>query len=494
MRQTTKLNARALSSLDGTVPVPAYDRSQVRSGIVHLGVGGFHRAHQAMYLDALLNRGEALDWGITGVGLLPGDAGINEVLTAQDGLYTLVEKDSDGSRRARVIGSLQRHLLAPQDPEAVLARLTDPETKIVSLTITEGGYPLDDVTGEFDPDRPGVREDARGDAAPRTATGYLVEALARRRAAGVPPFTVMSCDNIPGNGDAAARSVAGLARLRDDELAGWIEQHVAFPNSMVDRITPATTDADRVAVTEQFGIEDGWPVVCEPFAQWVLEDRFTAGRPALEDAGVHLVDDVVPYELMKLRLLNAGHQALCYLAHLAGYQYADEATRDEVFGAFVHAYMTREGIPTLPQVPGVDLHEYAGTLVERFANPEIRDTLARLCTDTSDRIPKFLLPVVRTQLAEGGEVHRAALVVAAWARYAEGVDEQGRPFEINDRRRDQVAANAKRQQDEPLAFIRDRSLFGDLAEDSRFSAAYLEALESLRERGARETARLWLQK
>ena len=492
--QTRKLNARALDSVDRTVSVPSYDRSAMGSGIVHLGVGGFHRAHQAMYLDALMNRGAAPEWAITGVGLLPADRRINEVMAEQDGLYTLVEKSADGSMRASVVGSIAEHLLAPDDPEAVLRAMTAPETRIVTLTITEGGYPIDEVSNEFDPDAPGVAEDARPGSAPKTAIGYLVEALDRRRSAGTAPFTVASCDNIPGNGDAAARSVLGLARVRDAELASWIEEHVAFPNSMVDRITPATTSEDRAAVGERFGVDDGWPVLCEPFAQWVLEDRFPQGRPALEEVGVHLVDDVIPYELMKLRMLNAGHQALCYLARLHGYGYADESTRDEVFGSFVHGYMEREALPTLPPVPGVDLHEYADKLVERFANPAIADTLARLCTDTSDRIPKFLLPVVRKQLDDGGPVHRSALVVAAWARYAEGVDEQGQSFEITDRRRDQVTANAAKQSSDPLAFVRDRALFGDLVDDERFTSEYLAALESLRERGARETAKLWLER
>ena len=492
--QTRKLNAQALDSLDRTVAVPTYDRSAMGSGIVHLGVGGFHRAHQAMYLDALMNAGAAPEWGITGVGLLPGDRRMNEVMAEQDGLYALVEKAPDGAMQARVIGSTSAHLLAPDDPEAVLQRLTAPETKIVTLTITEGGYPIDEVTNDFDPDAPGVREDARPGSTPATAVGYLVEALARRRAAGTAPFTVASCDNIPGNGDAAARSVLGLARVRDAELASWIEGNVAFPNSMVDRITPATTADDRSTVAERFGIADEWPVVCEPFAQWVLEDRFPQGRPALEEVGVHLVDDVIPYELMKLRMLNAGHQALCYLARLHGYGYADESTQDDVFGGFVQSYMEQEALPTLPPVPGVDLHEYARTLVERFANPAIGDTLARLCTDSSDRIPKFLLPVIRQQLADDGPIHRSALVVAAWARYAEGTDEHGQPIEIADRRRDQVTANAAQQATDPLAFVRDRALFGDLADDERFTTEYLAALESLRERGARETAKLWLER
>lgn len=492
--QTRKLNARALESLDATVAVPTYDRSAMGSGIVHLGVGGFHRAHQAMYLDALMNGGAAPEWGITGIGLLPADRRTNEVLVEQDGLYALVEKAANGAMRARVIGSMAEHLLAPDDPEAVLGKMAEPETKIVTLTITEGGYPIDEVTNDFDPDAPGIGEDARPDSTPNTAIGYLVEALARRRSAGLAPFTVASCDNIPGNGDAAARSVLGLAQVRDAELASWIEEQVAFPNSMVDRITPATTAEDRATVAERFGIEDGWPVLCEPFAQWVLEDRFPQGRPALEEVGVHLVDDVIPYELMKLRMLNAGHQALCYLARLHGYEYADESTRDSVFGSFVQGYMEQEALPTLPPVPGVDLHEYAQKLVERFSNPAIGDTLVRLCTDSSDRIAKFLLPVIRQQLVHGGPIHRSALVVAAWARYAEGVDEHGQRYEMIDRRRDQVTANAAKQSSDPLAFVRDRALFGDLADDERFTSEYLAALDSLRERGARETAELWMER
>jgi mannitol 2-dehydrogenase len=297
----------------------------------------------------------------------------------------------------------------------------------------------------------------------------------------------MSCDNLPDNGDVAQRMMCAFARLKDPDLADWMEGEVAFPNCMVDRITPVTSPEDIALLEEEFGVRDGWPVVCEPFEQWVLEDRFGQGRPPFEDAGVQMVDDVVPYELMKLRLLNASHQALCYLGFLSGYRYAHEVCQDPLFVDFLLGYMEQEGTPTLPEVPGVDLDQYRHQLVERFANPEVRDTLARLCAESSDRIPKWLVPVIRANLASGGEVDRSALVVASWARYAEGVDERGEPIEVVDRLKDRVMAAAARQRDDRLAFIRDRDLFGDLAEDERFTAAYTAALDALHTRGARAT-------
>jgi mannitol 2-dehydrogenase len=458
---------------------------------VHFGVGGFHRAHQAMYLDSLMNDGTALDWGITGVGLLPGDRRMHDVLHAQDCLYTLVVKDPDGTMHPRVIGSIIDYRFAPDDPEAVLEVMTDPATRIVSLTITEGGYLVNQSTGEFDPSDPSIRSDLEQDAVPSTAFGYITEALRRRRAAGTPPFTVMSCDNIQGNGEVAHKMIGAFARLKDPDLASWLEEHVSFPNSMVDRITPVTTDHDRSVLAEQFGIEDGWPVVCEPFTQWALEDRFPAGRPPYDEAGVQLVPDVMPYELMKLRLLNAGHQALCYLGYLSGYRYAHEVRSDDLFTGFLLGYMDDEATPTLEPVPGVDLDAYKHELIARFANPEVRDTLARLCAESSDRIPKWLVPVVRHELDAGGPVRRSALVIAAWARYAEGVDEQGEPIEIVDRRKDAVMARAQQQSTDPLAFLRDPDLFGSLADDERFTKEYTAALDSLHQRGARATLEAW---
>ena len=489
MPTPTPLSTATLSTLDPAVAVPTYDRGAVTTGVVHIGVGGFHRSHQAMYLDALMRAGKGMDHGICGVGLLPGDARMRDALRAQDGLYTLLLKHPDGTLEPRVIGSITEYLYAPDDPEAVVEKMADPGTRIVSLTVTEGGYSTDPVTGEFAPG-PAVLADlepGRGGRGPTTTFGLVTEALVRRREQGVAPFTVMSCDNLQGNGHLAHKVFTAFATLRDPDLGAWVDEHVAFPNSMVDRITPATTPEDVALVAERFGVDDAWPVVAEPFVQWVLEDRFTSGRPPLEDVGVQVVDDVEPYELMKLRLLNASHQTLCYFGHLAGHRLVHEVCQEQVFADLLLAYMDSEATPTLQPVPGVDLTDYKHTLIERFSNPGVRDTVARLCADSSDRIPTWLLPVVRANLASGGPVRLSAAVVASWARYAEGTDERGEPITVVDRLADRLGALARRQRTEPLAFLSDRGVFGDLADQPRFVEAYTEALASLHERGARAT-------
>ena len=485
------LNAQTLAHLSGQLPVPGYDRDLVTPGVVHFGVGGFHRAHQAMYHDRLLNQGTALDWGICGVGVMAADRRMKEALDAQDGLYTLVLKHSDGTYEPRVIGSIVEYLFAPDDPEAVIEKMAAPSTRIVSLTITEGGYNVNDVTGEFDAANPDVIRDLEPGEVPRTTFGLITEALRRRRKLGLAPFTVMSCDNLQGNGHLSRKVFTTFARLRDPELGDWVERETRFPSCMVDRITPVTTDADRSEVRERFGIDDLWPVVCEPYTQWVLEDTFTAGRPAYEKAGVQLVGQVEPYELLKLRLLNGSHQALCYFAYLAGYRLVHEAAQDPLFRTFLLGYMDEEATPTLPPVPGVDLEGYKHTLIQRFSNPQVRNTVARLCAQSSDRIPKWLLPVIREQLAAGGEVRHSAAVVASWARYAEGADERDEPIEVVDRFAASLTRLARRERTEPGAFIANRDLFGDLADDERFVAAYLSALDSLHQRGARATLQ-WL--
>jgi mannitol 2-dehydrogenase len=458
----TELNAGTLASLQ--VPVPEYDRDGLATGVVHIGVGAFHRAHQAMFHDRLLQEGKGTEWAICGAGVLASDARLRDALGPQDHLYTLVLKHADGTYEPRVIGSHVDYVDAAEDWEPLVARIADPGTRIVSLTVTEGGYTEDNHT--FD---------------------LLVQALGRRRDAGTGPLTVMSCDNLEHNGQRARDVTLARARAADEALADWIEAEVTFPSSMVDRITPRTTDEDRDEVAERFGIEDRWPVVCEPFVQWVLEDAFAAGRPPYEDAGVQVVDDVRPYELMKLRLLNAGHQALCYFASLAGFELVHDAAQDDALRAFVAGYMEHEGTPTLAPVPGVDLAEYRETLLERFANPQVRDTIARLCAESSDRIPRWLVPVIQANLANGGEVRRSAAIVASWTRYAEGVDEQGEPIEVVDSRAQVLTERANASRQDPLAFVRDRELFGDIADDERFTKPYLEALESLRTRGARAT-------
>ncbi len=472
--------------------MPGYDRELVTPGVVHFGVGGFHRAHQAMYHDRLISDGQltgrsCLDWGICGVGVMPSDRRMQQVLAAQDGLYTLVLKHSDGRYEPRVIGSIVEYLFAPDDPETVIKKLAAQPTRIVSLTVTEGGYNIDDVTGNFDESNPAVLRDLEPGAVPRTVFGLITEALARRRSDGIAPFTVMSCDNLQGNGQLSRRAVTAFARLKDPDLADWISREVRFPDSMVDRITPVTTEADKAEIRDQFGLDDQWPVVCEPYTQWVLEDDFTAGRPPYQDAGVQLVDRVEPYELMKLRLLNGSHQAMCYFAYLAGYRLVHEAAQDPLFRDFLLDYMKREAAPTLAPVPGVDVDAYQHLLIERFANPQVRDTIARLCAYSSDRIPKWVLPVVREQLAAGREIGRAAAVVASWARYAEGVDERGDSIEVVDRLADTLTGLARRQRENPDAFIANRELFGTLADNHRFVTAYRTALASLHERGARAT-------
>jgi mannitol 2-dehydrogenase len=483
------LSQASLSSL--TVPVPEYDRSQVVAGIAHIGVGGFHRAHQAMYVDRLLASGtpESRQWGICGIGVLPQDAHMRDALLAQDHLYTLVLRHPDGTQEARVIGSIVDYLLAPDDPRAVVDRLADPAIRIVSLTVTEGGYNIDNDTGSFDIDNPDVRHDVAEPEVPVTVFGLVVGALERRRAAGIPPFTVMSCDNIQSNGDVARAAFSAFAELRDPELAAFVGKQVSFPNSMVDRITPATTDADRADVANRFGVADAWPVVCEPFTQWVLEDRFGQGRPAYAEAGVQIVDDVAPYERMKLRLLNAGHQGVAYFGRLAGYTYVHDAMADEVFAPFLLAYMHTEAIPTLGDIPGVDLSAYCDELIERFSNPHVADTLARLAYDGSERIPKFLLPVVRDRLRTGDDLRLSAAIVASFALYCEGSDETGSPVTIDDQRGSSLATAAAHQTDDPLAFVRQRELFGDLAGIETFTGPYLSALESLRRKGSRATMR-----
>ncbi|MGV9712001.1 mannitol dehydrogenase family protein [Gordonia sp. NPDC003424] len=486
MTDTHPLTDAALPTID-TIAVPSYDRAGLRTGIVHFGVGGFHRAHQAMYLDRLLELGDASGWGICGVGVRPPDTAMRDALAPQDGLYTLTLKHPDGAVERRVIGSIVEYLYAPDDPEAVIEKLASPDTEVVSLTVTEGGYNFSPSTGEFDATNPDIVADLADDAVPRTVFGLVTEAAARRRTRGVGSFTVMSCDNIQGNGEVARTTFLAFARLKDPAVAEWMAEHTCFPNSMVDRITPATPPDLRAEVAEQTAIDDRWPVVAEPFTQWVLEDHFSMGRPELESVGVQVVDDVTPYELMKLRLLNASHQALCYFGYLLGHRYVHDATTDPLIRTLLQRYMSEEGRPTLQPVPGVDLDDYTATLIERFSNPAIADTIARLCQDSSDRIPKWLVPVIRERLDADGDVALAAAVVASWTRYAEGVDENGEPIEVVDPLADRLVPLAQESRTRTLAFVADRDLFGDLVDDERFTRPYLWALESLRHKGAHAT-------
>lgn len=481
------LSNSVLHELPANVHRPSYDRSKITPGILHFGVGAFHRSHQALTLDRLMEQGKAHEWGIIGVGLLPSDARMSDALKAQDCLYTLVTKHASGKFDYQVIGSIIDYIFAPDESEKLLAKLVDPAIKIVSLTITEGGYSFDRVTGEFDATTESVAKDLQSSSHPTSAFGYIVEGIKRRKEAGVPAFTVQSCDNIQGNGDVAKKMITAFAMLKNPALGAWIESNVAFPNSMVDRITPVTAAKDIEIVQSELGIEDHWPVPCEPFFQWVIEDHFPTGRPQFEDAFVQMVKDVMPYELMKLRLLNASHQGLCYFGHLSGYTYVHEVMQDKLIVKLLKTYMDNEATPTLSPVPGVDLAAYKNQLIERFSNPEVQDTVARLAAESSDRIPKWLLPVVRELLEDGKEVPISAAIVASWARYDEAIDEKGNPIKVVDPLRDELIAIAKTQRDNPSAFIENKKLFGELANDVRFSKPYLEALESLHTVGAQKT-------
>ncbi|MET7682057.1 mannitol dehydrogenase family protein [Streptomyces sp. NPDC005423] len=378
------------------LPAPDYRARPLGVGIVHVGVGGFHRSHQAVYTHELMRRGLADDWAILGVGTRPDDVRMHQVLTAQNGCYVLEIRAADGSRRAEVIGSLVGHLQATDDPDAVVSALTDPAVRIVTLTITEGGYDESAQQG-------GV-----------SVFGLLSDALAARWAAGTVPFTVVSCDNIQHNGQVARRALTTFAAGRDPELAAWIESEVAFPSSMVDRITPATTPSDVAAVREHTGWADEWPVVAEPFTQWVLEDRFPAGRPPWEEVGVQLVEDVAPYEKLKLRILNGAHQAIAYAGLLLGHRMVHEAAADTDVRAFVRGYLKREATGTLDRVPGIDVPEYVETVLGRFTNPAIADTLERLAVAATDRIGGFVIPVALDLLRARRPAPGAGAVVALW--------------------------------------------------------------------------------
>jgi fructuronate reductase/mannitol 2-dehydrogenase len=478
---------RTLTHLPQDISTPTYDRSALRPGIVHIGVGGFHRAHQAVYLDELARRGET-GWGVLGVGLH--SRAIGEVLAGQDRLWTVVERAADGDR-ATVVGALTGYLYAPDDPEAVLAALTDEATRVVSLTITGSGYRVDAHTGEFDAEDPHVARDLEDPGNPETVFGYLTEALDRRRQAGVTPFTVLSCDNMQSNGAAARTAVVSFARLRDDDLADWIDAHVAFPSSMVDRITPTTSPEDRDAVVAATGVDDRWPVITEPFRQWVVEDSFCNGRPPLDEVGVQFVADVSPYETVKTRLLNAGHTAIAYLGYLAGYRTTDEVMGDPVFRAFLTRLMAEEIAPGLPEVPGVDLAEYQATLLDRLSNPRMADQLARLSRRGSGKIPNYILPSVRAAMDDGRTHQLLCLAVAGWLRFLRGSDYDGAEVPIQGPRPDLVPIAQEAGTDAgPL--LSQRSIFDHVGQDPRFADCVQQALDALDRQGPREVIEEYL--
>ncbi|NJM82648.1 MAG: mannitol dehydrogenase family protein [Tabrizicola sp.] len=470
--------------------LPTYDRSRLTPGIVHIGLGNFHRAHMAVYLDDLFARGESLDWAILGAGVRAGDAAMREALLAQDCLSTVIELDPAGIS-ARRIGAMIGFIEVQPQNTALIAAMARPEIRIVSLTVTEGGYFIDAATGAFDPTDPAILRDAAQPDCPETAFGAIIAALKIRRAAGVPPFTVMSCDNLPGNGAVTRDAVIGLARLSDAGFADWIRLTVAFPDGMVDRITPATGPRER-DIAAGMGLDDPVPVTCEPFRQWVLEDRFPSGRPAFESVGVQMTPHVHAYETMKIRILNGGHAVIAYPGGLMDIEYVHQAMAHPLISGLLDKVEREEIIPYVPPPPDTDLASYYRTVRARFANSKIADTERRLCLDGSNRQPKFILPSLSDALGAGGSIRGLALVSALWCRYCAGTTDSGARIEPNDPDWDRLNLLARAAKEDPAAWLSMRHIYGDLGRNARFAGAFAQALQSLWDRGTEQTLAAYL--
>lgn len=490
MDELTSLSLRNLHALPATIATPRYRREAVTPGLVHFGVGNFHRAHMAVYLDALMNRGEALDWGIVGAGVTPHDRTIFETLRKQDFLTTVIERDADNVT-AKVTGAMI-DFVDPSDGDALLRQLADPAIRVVSLTITEGGYFLD-AQGGFDAGHAAIRADATHPDAPGTVFGLLLKALRARRASGVASFTILSCDNIPHNGAVTRAALVGLAELSDPAFAQWVTTNVATPNSMVDRITPATGETERTEFRETFGYVDGWPVFCEPFTQWVLEDRFPSGRPPFELVGATFVKDVLPFELMKLRVLNGGHAAIAYPAGIMGIHYVHEAMEHPLVSGFLDKVEREEIIPVTSPPPGVDLLAYLRVVQHRFANPKVGDTVRRLCLDGSNRQPKFIIPSIADALTQGKAFTGLALESAMWCRYCYGETEKGEAIAPNDPNWDRLTEVAARAKANPGEWLAMRDIYGAVGDDGAFAASFAAALNKLWRVGVEKTLSDWIE-
>lgn len=483
------LNQNNLESLPSGVKVLSYKRENLSPGILHFGVGNFPRAHMAYYLEELHEQGLAVDWGIVGASLRNSTSSMRDALKKQNCLFTVTELDADVCS-TRIFGSLLDFYAI--DHNVVLEALLDPRIRIVTLCITEGGYFIDARTGGLASDDPNIRDDAKNEANPQTIFGLIIKALKFRRQKNLEPFTVMSLDNLPGNGDLTKQTVVGLAKLIDTQFANWIEVNVAFPNCMVDCIVPATGERERNLVAEQFGIADEAPVVCEPFRQWVIEDHFPTGRPAFEKVGVEFVKEIVPYELMKLRILNASHASFCYAGALLGFHYGNDAIADPLLLAWVKALQTREVFQTLEPIPNISYEAYLGKVLQRFSNPEIKDTIARLAFCGSDRQPKFILPTLRDALASGGPIDGLSLELALWCRYCTCLTEDKKVIELEDNHAAELKRRAIEAIKRPNAFLEFSEVFGNLSENRRLSKAFSFWLDALHRDGVRTTIKQYL--
>ena len=478
----TRLSTAALGRIKPGARVPRYDRSAVTRGIVHLGIGAFHRAHQAVVIDDVLERNSS--WGIVGASLRRPDT--KDALAPQDGLYTVLVKDGE-ARAPRVIGSVLEVVDAPNERAALLKRMADPATRIVSLTVTEKGYCYDAASGGLDVKHPDIVADLADPRQPRSAPGWVVEALRLRRAAGVAPFTVLSCDNLPHNGAVAAKVFTQFAEAADAGLGAWVRDNVAFPATMIDRIVPATTDADRAEVAQLIGLEDAWPVMAEPFLQWVVEDRFTGARPPLELGGAEFVGDVAPYERMKLRMLNGSHSMMAYLGYLSGFEFIAQVIAEESFRRFIGSAMAEEIAPTLG-MPRAQTDAYAAKLLERFSNSALRHRTYQIAMDGSQKLPQRLLGTIADRIKVGAPFERLALGVAAWMIYARGTDEKGGRIEVQDPMRAEFELIDPARLVEGFLAL-DRVFPRELAANASFGAAVASKVALLRQAGAAEAVR-----
>ncbi|MFQ8431030.1 mannitol dehydrogenase family protein [Amaricoccus sp. W119] len=484
------LSLANLDKLPSGVERPAYARGDLSAGILHFGIGNFHRAHLQVYLDRLMNAGRDKDFAILGAGVTPYDVKMRDALEGQDWLSTVVEQSAAVSA-ARVTG-VMTDFIPPMEGAAIIKALSDPAIRIVSLTVTEGGYFVNPALGKFDPEHPAIVADARNPDDPKTVFGLILAGLKARRAAGIEPFTVMSCDNVPHNGKVCRDAVAGLAEAQDSDFAAWVRESVAFPNAMVDRIAPATSDRERGIVRDEFGIEDAWPVFCEDFLQWVVEDNFPAGRPAFDEAGAEFVEDVTPWEMMKIRILNGGHAIIAYPAGLLDIHFVHEGMEHPLVRAFLQKVERDEIIPIVPPVPNTDLDGYFQKVEERCLNPKIGDTIRRLCLDGSNRQPKFIIPSIADRLEKGLPVDGLALESALWCRYCAGTTDSGAVIEPNDPNWERLTAVAKEAKSDPMAWLGMKDIYGSTADSPAFRKSFADWLGLLWREGTVATLQRYL--
>lgn len=486
------LNNRALTQLPAGVTTPGYDRSQVQTGIIHLGIGAFHRAHQAWYTEQVIESGDT-NWGILAASLR--SPTVRDQLAPQDYLYSVVEKSNEGEK-VRVVGCVQDVLVAPESPRALLDAMTQEAVKIVSLTVTEKGYCHDPASGALNPNHPDIRHDLDNPQAPKSALGFIVYALQTRKEQGLPGFTLLSCDNLPNNGQLLQRVVYEFAERVNAELAAWIRENTTFPCTMIDRIVPATTDDDRDALEKILGLRDNAAVMAEPFNQWVIEDNFLRGRPDWDKigAGAMFTDDVEPYELIKLRLLNGSHSLLAYSGYLAGFETVADVMAEPVYAALAENFMATEATNAVVAPDGFDIAGYRAQLLERFSNRALRHRTWQIAMDGSQKIPQRWLGTLRHNLANGYSIELVSFALACWIRYVSAVDDSGKAIEVSDPLAADLKglcdANAGNPSELARAFLNFAPVFGqDLRESAKLEAALTGWLAAISEKGVLKTLR-----